>query len=50
MKSSQWSYSCKNQSNCGTCWIFGTTSVLESKALIKEGMVYDFPETKCPLL
>ena len=41
--------SVKNQSNCGTCWIFGTTSVLESKALINEGILYDFSEQSVAL-
>ena len=34
----------KNQQTCGTCWVFGTTSVLESKVLISEGVEYDFSE------
>jgi len=34
----------KNQAPCGTCWTFGTTSVLESKVLIEESIPYDFSE------
>jgi C1A family cysteine protease len=34
----------KNQNPCGTCWIFGTTSVLESAVLIGENITYDFSE------
>jgi len=41
--------SVKNQNPCGTCWIFGTTSVLESKALINEGLTYDFSEQSVAL-
>lgn len=36
--------SVKNQNPCGTCWTFGTTSVLESAVLINEGVAYDFSE------
>jgi C1A family cysteine protease len=39
----------KDQNPCGTCWIFGTTSVLESKALINEGVSYDFSEQSVAL-
>ena len=41
--------SVKNQNPCGTCWIFGTTSVLESKVLINEGVTYDFSEQSVAL-
>jgi C1A family cysteine protease len=36
--------SVKNQNPCGTCWIFGTTTVLESAVLINESAEYDFSE------
>jgi C1A family cysteine protease len=36
--------SVKDQDTCGTCWIFGTTSVLESAVLIGESVAYDFSE------
>lgn len=39
----------KNQGSCGTCWIFGTTTVLESAALISEGVTYDFSEQSVAL-
>lgn len=39
----------KNQSSCGTCWIFGTTSVLESKVLINESVSFDFSEQSVAL-
>jgi PGF-CTERM protein len=34
----------KDQDPCGTCWIFGTTSVLESAVLINEGAECNFSE------
>ena len=34
----------KDQDTCGTCWIFGTTSVLESAVLINEGAECIFSE------
>jgi PGF-CTERM protein len=39
----------KDQSACGTCWIFGTTSVLESAVLINEGAEYNFSEQSVAL-
>jgi C1A family cysteine protease/transcriptional regulator CtsR len=39
----------KNQNPCGTCWIFGTTSVLESAILIGENISYDFSEQSVAL-
>ncbi|MGC8949248.1 MAG: C1 family peptidase [Thermoprotei archaeon] len=39
----------KDQDGCGTCWIFGTTSVLESKVLINESVSYDFSEQSVAL-
>ncbi|MCD6274237.1 MAG: hypothetical protein J7K30_15705, partial [Deltaproteobacteria bacterium] len=39
----------KNQNPCGTCWDFGTTSVLESAVLIGEGVEYDFSEQSVAL-
>ncbi|MGA8850020.1 MAG: C1 family peptidase [Dehalococcoidia bacterium] len=39
----------KNQNPCGTCWIFGTTSVLESAVLIGENTTYDFSEQSVAL-
>jgi C1A family cysteine protease len=41
--------SVKNQNSCGTCWIFGTTSVLESAVLINEGAEYNFSEQSIAL-
>jgi C1A family cysteine protease len=41
--------SVKNQNPCGTCWIFGTTSVLESAVLIGEDAGYDFSEQSVAL-
>jgi C1A family cysteine protease len=41
--------SIKNQNPCGTCWIFGTTSVLESAVLIGENTTYDFSEQSVAL-
>jgi C1A family cysteine protease len=34
----------KNQSTCGTCWIFGTLAAVESKVLIGESTAFDFSE------
>jgi len=39
----------KNQNPCGTCWIFGTTSALESAVLIGENISYDFSEQSVAL-
>ncbi|MGB6873625.1 MAG: C1 family peptidase [Dehalococcoidia bacterium] len=39
----------KDQNPCGTCWIFGTTSVLESAVLIGEDTEYDFSEQSVAL-
>ena len=39
----------KNQNPCGTCWVFGTTSVLESAVLIGESVEYDFSEQSVAL-
>jgi len=39
----------KNQLPCGTCWIFGTTSVLESAVLVGEDAQYDFSEQSVAL-
>lgn len=39
----------KNQLPCGTCWIFGPTSVLESAVLIAENTTYDFSEQSVAL-
>ena len=41
--------SVKDQNPCGTCWIFGTTSVLESAVLIDENTGYDFSEQSVAL-
>ena len=41
--------SIKNQAPCGTCWVFGTTSVLESAVLIAEGTEYNFSEQSVAL-
>jgi C1A family cysteine protease len=41
--------SIKNQNPCGICWIFGTTSVLESAVLIGEKTTYDFSEQSVAL-
>ena len=41
--------SVKNQNSCGTCWIFGTTSVLESAVLIGENITCDFSEQSVAL-
>ena len=34
----------RDQGSCGTCWIFGTLASLESSAIIREGIEYDFSE------
>ena len=39
----------KNQASCGTCWTFGTTSVLESAVLINEGVEHNFSEQSVAL-
>jgi C1A family cysteine protease/transcriptional regulator CtsR len=39
----------KNQGSCGTCWIFGTTSILESAVFIGENISYDFSEQSVAL-
>ncbi|MHC1574328.1 MAG: C1 family peptidase [Candidatus Methanogasteraceae archaeon] len=39
----------KDQTSCGTCWTFGTTSVLESAVLINEGAAYNFSEQSVAL-
>ncbi|MEA1908544.1 MAG: C1 family peptidase, partial [Euryarchaeota archaeon] len=39
----------KDQDPCGTCWTFGTTSVLESAVLINEGAEYNFSERSVAL-
>ena len=39
----------KDQGSCGTCWVFGTTSVLESDVLLKENISYDFSEQSVAL-
>jgi C1A family cysteine protease len=39
----------KDQRPCGTCWIFGTTSVLESAVLMSENTTYDFSEQSVAL-
>jgi len=41
--------SVRDQETCGTCWIFGTTSVLESAVLIGEGAAYDLSEQSVAL-
>jgi len=41
--------SIRDQRPCGTCWIFGTTSVLESAVLIGEDAEYDFSEQSVAL-
>jgi C1A family cysteine protease len=39
----------KSQGPCGTCWIFGTTSVLESAVLIGDNTAYSFSEQSVAL-
>jgi C1A family cysteine protease/PKD repeat protein len=39
----------KNQGSCGTCWIFGTTAVLESAVHVGESAEYDFSEQSVAL-
>jgi len=39
----------KDQGPCSTCWIFGTTSVLESAVLIMDESAYDFSEQSVAL-
>ena len=39
----------KDQDPCGTCWIFGTASVLESAVLMNESTEYDFSEQSVAL-
>jgi len=39
----------KNQNPCGTCWTFGTTSVLESAVFMTESTAYDFSEQSVAL-
>jgi C1A family cysteine protease len=39
----------KDQNPCGTCWVFGTTSVLESAVLIGESVGYNFSEQSVAL-
>jgi len=41
--------SIKDQRPCGTCWIFGTTSVLESAVLIGDNTAYNFSEQSVAL-
>jgi len=41
--------SVKNQNPCGTCWIFGTTTVLESAVLLNESVEYDLSEQSVAL-
>ncbi len=39
----------KNQNPCGTCWVFGTTSALESAVLMGDESAYDFSEQSVAL-
>ncbi|MCJ7521193.1 MAG: lectin like domain-containing protein, partial [Dehalococcoidia bacterium] len=39
----------KDQNTCGTCWIFGATSALESKVLLDESVSYDLSEQSVAL-
>jgi C1A family cysteine protease len=39
----------KDQNPCGTCWVFGTTTVLESAVLIGESAAFDFSEQSVAL-
>jgi C1A family cysteine protease len=34
----------KDQNPCGTCWVFGTLSAVESRVLIVDGVEYNFSE------
>jgi C1A family cysteine protease len=41
--------SVKDQNPCGTCWAFGTTSVLESAVLRQQGVTHNFSEQSVAL-